>query len=74
MIREQVKDFATSDPVEINVVYWNGTHRKSDLENNCIVHIKYLLDALVEENRIKTDDYDTVKRIVFEYGGYEKNK
>lgn len=73
LIKEQVKMFATADPVEIRVVYFNGTQRKSDLENNCIVHIKYLLDALVEEWRIKTDDYDTVKKIVFEYWWYDKD-
>jgi Holliday junction resolvase RusA-like endonuclease len=73
LIREQVKEFATSGQIEIKAIYYNWTKRKSDLENNCIVHIKYLLDALVEEHRIKTDDYDTVKRIEFIYWWYEKD-
>lgn len=73
IIKEQVKEFTTSYPIEIKVIYYNWTKRKSDLENNCIVHIKYLLDALVEEHRIKTDDYDTVKRIEFVYWWYEKD-
>jgi hypothetical protein len=60
-------------PIEINITYFNGTNRKSDLENNCIVHIKYLLDALVELKTIKTDDYDTIKKINMIYWWYSKN-
>ena len=62
-----------SAPISLTLTYFNGTKRKSDLENNCIIHVKYLLDALVELWVIPTDDYDTVKKIVFIYWGYEKN-
>lgn len=74
MVKEQIWTFRTGLPVTVKMTYFNGTQRKSDLENNCIVHIKYLLDALVEEHRIRTDDYDTVKKIEFIYGWYEKDK
>ena len=37
-----------SAPISLTLTYFNGTKRKSDLENNCIIHVKYLLDALVE--------------------------
>jgi len=60
-------------PVMLILTYYNWTKRKSDLENNCIIHVKYFLDALVELWIIPTDDYDTVKQINFLYGGYDKN-
>ena len=62
---ENIKIPKISAPVSLTLTYFNGTKRKSDLENNCIIHVKYLLDALVELWVIPTDDYDTVKKIVF---------
>lgn len=74
LIKSMIWNITTiKSPAMLEIVYYNGTNRKSDLENNCIVHVKYLLDALVELWILATDDFDTIKDIHFMYWWYSKN-
>ena len=52
----------------IDIRYTIFPKYKSDLGNYGSMIDKFFLDALVQSNRIPDDNYDYVKRIVFEFG------
>ena len=58
-------------PIKITFTYYNPTKRKSDLENFCTIHNKFLQDALVELWLLEDDNYEYVTNIEYVYWGYK---
>jgi len=59
--------------VWLTFYYHNPTKRKSDLDNVCWIHCKFLQDALVELWYIEDDNYDYIQQIRYIYWWYIKN-
>ena len=62
-----------STPIDIVFIYRNPTKSRSDLENFCAIHNKFLQDALVELWYIEDDSYVYINSISYIYGWYKKN-
>ena len=76
IVRSQLRSFWNWPiwyPIQLTFTYYNPTKRKSDLENFCAIHNKFLQDALVELWYIEDDNYDYIKKIEYIYGWYRKN-
>lgn len=61
-------------PISLVFKYYNGTHRRSDLEWFCAIQNKFFQDALVELGYIEDDNYDFITDIRYIYWWYDKWK
>lgn len=67
VIKPQLDAGIRFDKVQATVTYYNKTKIRSDLDNWCIIPMKFSLDALKEFWVLEDDSYEYVKRIVFIY-------
>lgn len=59
--------------VTLTYIYYHGDRRKVDISNPCSVIDKFACDALVEYGILPDDNCDIVKRVMYVYGGVDKD-
>lgn len=74
IIQSQIEKLPIFDwELKFTYTYYHPTKRKSDMENVCIIHNKFLQDAIVESWKIVDDNYTIIKEITYRYWWYDKN-
>lgn len=60
-------------PIQITYVLHLPTRRLTDISNVCSIVDKYFQDALVELGLLEDDNYNHIKKVVFEFGSIDKH-
>lgn len=60
-------------PIQITYVLHLPTKRLTDISNVCTIVDKYFQDALVELGLLEDDNYNHIKKVVFEFGSIDKD-
>ena len=71
---ERIKDFAKfNDPVSLEYIYYAKSNRRLDVSNPCSIIDKFTCDALVKAEIIEDDSFKQIKKVVYKFGGVEKD-
>lgn len=62
-----------NNPIELTYVVYFGSKRRFDLDNVITVIHKFFCDCLTHFNKIEDDNYKHIPRIIYEFGGIDKN-
>lgn len=66
----KIKQRCPEPPLELKYTIY--LKRKADLANVGSVVDKFMQDALIKKKIIKDDNIDIIKKVSFEFGGYDK--
>lgn len=69
---QQIEPLPEMKGVSIRYRLFVGSKRLCDIANVCCIVDKFFMDALVEMGKLPDDNYEYLKYISFEYGGYDK--
>ena len=58
--------------VSLRYRYYHGSRGKIDISNPCTIIDKFACDALVKSGVLPEDNYNNVVRVVYEWGGVDK--
>jgi hypothetical protein len=70
LMSRKIKQRCPTYPLELNYTIW--PRRKADLMNIGAVLDKYMQDALIKKRIIKDDNVEIIKKVTFEFCGYDK--
>lgn len=70
-VKEWVQTLPKYKTIQPHYKLFFNNKRKKDLDNYTFPMHKFLMDALVENNRIEDDDYQYVTQITTEFGGLD---
>ncbi len=73
IVRHKLENVKLDIPLDINYKIFVGTKRECDIDNIGSILSKYFHDALTELGCIPDDNYNFIKKVSYEFGGYEKN-
>lgn len=72
LLQEQIEKLPVLNKVGLIYKVYMPTRRAYDVSNICAVHSKFFLDAFVEANRIRDDNYNFIPIEVNMFGGLDK--
>lgn len=67
-----LRGFVVRGEIELRYTLYRGTRRKCDIANILCIVDKFFCDALQKYGCIEEDDFETISKIIFKYGGYDK--
>ena len=71
---ERIKDYSRfNDPVSLEYIYYAKSNRRLDVSNPCSIIDKFTCDALVKAEIIEDDSFKQIKKVVYKFGGVEKD-
>ena len=62
-----------NDPVSLEYIYYAKSNRRLDVSNPCSIIDKFTCDALVKAEIIEDDSFKQIKKVVYKFGGVEKD-
>lgn len=71
-MRSQIEPIPFMQNIAVKYVLYVGSKRLLDVTNVCCVVDKFFMDALVEMGKLPDDNYQHLKHINYEFGGYDK--
>ena len=61
-----------NEPVTLTYTYYAKTKRRIDISNPCSIIDKFTCDALVKAGVLKDDSFEQVNKVVYKFGGFDK--
>ena len=61
-----------TEPVTLTYTYYAKTKRRIDISNPCSIIDKFTCDALVKAGILKDDSFKQVNKVVYKFGGLDK--
>ena len=61
-----------TEPVTLTYTYYAKTKRRLDISNPCSIIDKFTCDALVKAGVLKDDSFEQVNKVVYKFGGFDK--
>jgi Holliday junction resolvase RusA-like endonuclease len=61
-----------TEPVTLTYTYYAKTKRRIDISNPCSIIDKFTCDALVKAGVLKDDSFEQVNKVVYKFGGFDK--
>lgn len=71
-MRSQIEPLPVMQDIAVRYRLFVGSKRLCDVTNVCCVVDKFFMDALVELGKLPDDNYEHLKYISYEFGGYDK--
>lgn len=72
LMTKQIEPITPMQQCQVKYVLYVGSKRLLDIANVCCIVDKFFMDALVEMGKLPDDNYEHLRNISFEYGGYDK--